>query len=176
MTYVLEALLARAALLETLALDLPGAHVEPLGQGLALIPMTGPLAHSLSTPGLPGSPVSAGSPGSAGDGGDERPLGFWRLPGGFDRVLADRSQDGPIAYAEAEYFGGTGEQRAAVWDAGALVLGPLHLPEYEPFPAEGSPLSQALRRLGATAGEDFDEFRAVGLRRHRHTQEWAGQP
>jgi hypothetical protein len=153
-TYVLEALIAKADLLGTLAQDLAGSRLALLAQGFALMPMTLPLAHSLA------------------DGRDDHPLGFRRLPGGFDRFLADRSQDGPIAYVEADYFGGTGEQRAAVWDAGALVFGPLHLPEYEPFPAEGSPVSQALRRLGVEAGEAFDEFDAAGLQAHRQTEEW----
>ncbi|MDX6312480.1 MAG: hypothetical protein QOF84_3726 [Streptomyces sp.] len=155
MTYVLEALVAHADLLDVLSQDLVASRLAPLAQGLALIPMTRALAHALD------------------DGRDDRPLGFWQLPSGFDRVLADRSQDGPIAYVEAEYFGGTGEQRSAVWDAGALVLGPLHLPEYQPFPADGSPISQALRRLGASAGDAFDEFAAVGLESHRHTEDWA---
>ncbi|MEE1942079.1 hypothetical protein V1L54_22220 [Streptomyces sp. TRM 70361] len=62
-----------------------------------------------------------------------------------------------------------------MWDAGALVPGPLHTAEGEPFPAEGSPLSQALRRPGAVRdAESFDEFAAVGPGRHRHTRGWAG--
>ncbi len=42
------------------------------------------------------------------DGASERPLGFWKLPGGFDRVLADWSTAGPIGYIEADYFAGDG--------------------------------------------------------------------
>uniref|UniRef100_A0AAU2VFF7 Uncharacterized protein n=1 Tax=Streptomyces sp. NBC_00003 TaxID=2903608 RepID=A0AAU2VFF7_9ACTN len=49
------------------------------------------------------------------DGSTGAELGFWRLPGGFDGLLARWSAAGPLAYAEAEYFGGVGEQRAAVW-------------------------------------------------------------
>lgn len=83
------------------------------------------------------------------------------------------SAAGPVAFVEAEYFGGMGEQLARVWDRGALVLGPLRVEEGEPFPADGSPISQALRRLGARAeyGRDEygrDEFSAVGLDRHRY--------
>ncbi|WP_405925766.1 hypothetical protein [Streptomyces sp. NBC_00035] len=106
------------------------------------------------------------------DGSAVGPLGFWRLPGGFDTLLAQWSTAGPVGYAEVEHFGGVGEQRAAVWADGALVLGPLYVPEGQSFPSAGSPVSQALRRLGAVAGADGDEFLAVGLDRHRHNEDW----
>ncbi|MFF1279205.1 hypothetical protein ACFVY4_00120 [Streptomyces sp. NPDC058299] len=67
-----------------------------------------------------------------------------------------------MAYAEAEYFGGVGEENAAVWRDGELVLGPLHLAEGEPAPAGGSPVCQVLRALSVHAGQE-DEFMAVGL-------------
>jgi hypothetical protein len=67
-----------------------------------------------------------------------------------------------------------GEQRAAVWDDGALALGPLGIGEDQGFPVAGSPISQALRRLGAVARAGGDEFSAVGLDRHRHSARWVG--
>lgn len=82
------------------------------------------------------------------------------------------SAAGPVARVDAEYFGGLGEQWATVWKGGVAVLGPLHLPEGEPFPAEGSPISRALRRLGVVAGAGEDEFTAVGLGRHRAPEDW----
>jgi hypothetical protein len=100
------------------------------------------------------------------------PDGFWQALAGFDRVLAACSAKGPLAYIEADYFGGTGTQAAQAWDAGKVVLGPLHLTEGEPLPTTGSPISQALRRLGATKGNHIDEFDAVGLGRHRNTDDW----
>jgi hypothetical protein len=104
--------------------------------------------------------------------GSSDALGFSRLPNGFDRVLAGWSAGGPVAYVEADYFGGTGTQRAVVWAGGALVLGPLQNAGDEPFPAEGSPISQALRRLGVQRGEAFDEFAAAGLQQHRRSLGW----
>ncbi|MGI8333634.1 hypothetical protein ACRYCC_27105 [Actinomadura scrupuli] len=61
---------------------------------------------------------------------------------------------------------------AQVWDNGAVVLGPLHLGENQPFPITGTPISQALRRLGVTKGNHHDEFDAVGLGRYRRTEAW----
>lgn len=92
--------------------------------------------------------------------------------GEFRIALAACSEHGAVAYVEAEYFGGVGTQSAQVWDRGETVLGPLHLAEDEPALAAGSPISQALRRLGVAKGDHFDEFDAVGLGRHRHTGDW----
>lgn len=54
----------------------------------------------------------------------------------------------------------------------ALVFGPLRVDEGEPSPPAGSPVSQALRRLGVVTGPGEDEFSAVGLHRHRHDEAW----
>ncbi|MFF4143160.1 hypothetical protein ACFY0A_17450 [Streptomyces sp. NPDC001698] len=154
MAYDLQAVIADGEALCGAARDLPAARLASIGQGLSLMPMTDALFNSVAD----GSGVGA--------------LGFWRLPGGFEKTLAAWSAGGPVAYVEAEYFGGVGEQRAAVWDGGTIVLGPLHVEEGEPFPPAGSPISQALRRLGAVASAGEDEFSAVGLDRHRHGEAW----
>ncbi|MEU9497739.1 hypothetical protein [Streptomyces sp. NPDC048196] len=154
MGYDLQAVIAEGEVLRAMARDLPAARLASIGQGLLLMPMTDVLFDSVS------------------DGSDVGALGFWRLPVGFDAALAEWSAGGPVAYVEAEYFGGAGEQRAAVWDGGAVVLGPLRVEEGIPFPPAGSPISQALRRLGVVACVGQDEFSAVGLDRHRHGESW----
>ncbi|MEU9339173.1 hypothetical protein AB0D49_39545 [Streptomyces sp. NPDC048290] len=156
MGYTLHAVIASEAVLSDAVRGLPAARLASIGQGLSLMPMTDALFDSVA------------------DGGGVGALGFWRLSEGFARMLAHWSAAGPVAYAEAEFFGGVGEQSAAVWDRGALVLGPLRIREGEACPAPGSPVSQALRRLGAVAGAGEDEFSAVGLDRHRHTGDWIG--
>lgn len=40
-------------------------------------------------------------------------------------------------------------------------------------PSEPSPISRALARLGVTRAGARDEFDAVGLGRHRSTENWA---
>ncbi|WP_431679147.1 hypothetical protein [Kitasatospora sp. KL5] len=155
MSYELNALLATAELLDVVAAEVPVAQVARLAQGLALIPMTERLHAVLDVP------------------GDRVEPGFTRFPAGFGRRLEAWSQAGPIAYAEADYFGGSGTQQAAVWVHGRIELGPLRKEEGEPLPAEGSPISQALRRLGAAVeGGSFDEFDAVGLGRRRRSADW----
>ncbi|MFD3314599.1 hypothetical protein [Streptomyces sp. NPDC058694] len=154
MGYDLQAVIVGREVLRAAAQDLPDARLASLGQGLSLMPMTDALFDSVT------------------DGSEAGPLGFRRLPGGFEKTLADWSTAGPVAYVEAEYFGGVGEQQAAVWDGGTIVLGPLHVQEGQPFPPAGSAISQALRRLGVVANTEEDEFSAVGLDRHRHGEGW----
>ncbi|MGC0334520.1 hypothetical protein RKD23_007510 [Streptomyces sp. SAI-170] len=154
MGYELQAVIAGDELLRAASHDVPGARVAPLRQGLALMPMTDEVFDAFT------------------DGSTSGVLGFWRLPGGFERVLTQWSTAGPVAYVEAEYFGGVGEQRAAVWTDGALAVGPLDVPAKQWLSRAVSPISQALRQLGARSSLGEDEFEAVGLDRHRKNDDW----
>ncbi|MEV7022623.1 hypothetical protein [Kitasatospora sp. NPDC093558] len=159
MSYELQALIGPLELLTVAAAEVPVARVAPLAQGLALIP---------ATPAFLSAFRSGGDEGKS-DGG----AGFAWHPEGFELRLAAWSKAGPIACVEADFFGGTGTQRAAVWSDGRLELGPL-TSAFEPFAPDGSPISRALRQLGARAeGERTDEFDAVGLGAHRSTDGWA---
>ncbi|GAB2493611.1 hypothetical protein [Nocardiopsis aegyptia] len=150
--YCLEAVVAARPTLDALAGGNPHARVVPLAAGLSLLPMTDELFDSVAVAGAPQAD------------------GFWKLPPGFDRALAACSTTGPVAYLEAEYFGGAGEQHAQVWDGGRVVLGPSLMEE--PVPSGASPISLALRRLGVDRGEHVDEFDAVDLGRYRRTGRW----
>ncbi|MEV7551527.1 hypothetical protein AB0N89_18040 [Amycolatopsis sp. NPDC089917] len=153
MGFNLQAVVATQVVLSELADTADEAHIVPLGH-LSLLPMTDELFDAVTEADAP------------------RLSGFWKMPGGFDRRLADCSTSGPVAYLEAEYFGGVGMQNAQVWDGGQVVLGPLHLEENQPTPPGGSPISQALRFLGVDKGDHHDEFDAIGLGRHRDTGDW----
>jgi hypothetical protein len=154
--YSLRAVIATEQILTELAGaldDAHNAHIVFLSQHLSLLPMTDVLFDTVT--------IAA-----------SLPDGVWKVPTPLDRMLAACSAKGPVAYVEAEIFGGTGEQAAQVWDNGEVVLGPLRLAEEESFPAAGSPISQALRRLGVAKGHHYDEFDAVGLGRQRDTEDW----
>jgi len=156
MSYQLQAIVAASDLLRRVTGDDPDMHVVEVAQGMALMPMTGVLHDRLTVPGH----------------GDE--LGFI-LPIGFENTLAGWSADGPIAYVEADFFGGIGSQSAAVWHHRVLALGPLHHPTGEQHTGEPSPISQALRHLGVTRGRQADEFAAAGLDRHRDHDGWLAE-
>jgi hypothetical protein len=76
---------------------------------------------------------------------------------------------GVVAYVEAEYFGGVGDQQAVLWREGRRTA--LN-------PEATGPINEALRELGVRrlvpdgGGEPLDEFDSVGLGRHRATEEW----
>lgn len=155
MGYVLQAIVGPAAILQAALGRAPlPALLVPLRQDMAMVPMTDELFDAVT------------------DGTANGRLGFWKLPGGFDQVLSDWSETGPIGYVEAEYFGGVGSQRAALWLDGQLTLGPLSENEGETSPAEGSPISRVLARLGVDRTGYYDEFDAAGLRKHRDTESW----
>ncbi|RSN60639.1 hypothetical protein DMH01_15220 [Amycolatopsis sp. WAC 04182] len=154
MGYRLQAVIASDNVLRDLADTVEEAHIVPLGQHLALLPMTDAYFDAVTVPGAP------------------KLGGFWKVPRGFERLLAACSAKGPVAYVAAEFFGSTGTQTAQVWNGGNVVLGPLQLAVKEPIPAIGSPISQALRQLGAVKGVHVDEFDAIGLGRHRDTDDW----
>jgi hypothetical protein len=154
MGYTLAGVIGHASVLSVVAKGQADIAVLPLRQGLALVPMSGDLFDTVA------------------DGTSDNPAGFWSIPGGFDRVLCAWSSVGPVAYVEADYFGGVGDQRAALWHNGALAFGPVWIDGVQPVPAEGTPISQVLSRLGVIRDGYADEFEAAGLQRHRHTEEW----
>ncbi|MFB6891969.1 hypothetical protein ACFCX4_21975 [Kitasatospora sp. NPDC056327] len=165
MSYELQALIGPAELVAVAAAEVPAARSRPLAQGLALIPATPGFLAALRV-----GDEGPASPGTA---------GFDWFPDGLERRLAAWSKAGPIACVEADYFGGTGTQRAALWADGRLVLGPLTNGELEPLPPEGTPISRVLRRLGVRVtdgGTQHDEFDAAGLAAHRTTSAWATTP
>ena len=93
--------------------------------------------------------------------------GVEALPQSLDLLCCKLSQRGLIAYVEAEFFGGNGEQAHVLYEDGVL----LGLPVI----AEDA-INQALRHFGVLPGGDHDEFAAVGLGRFRDTDEWTRGP
>ncbi|PWV55057.1 hypothetical protein [Nocardiopsis sp. L17-MgMaSL7] len=151
----LEAVIAPPSLLRAVGSDLSAVVSVTLSEGLVLVPVTEALA-------------------SGDDPAAEAPSGFVRLTVPLVERVTAWSARGPVAYVEADSFGGTGSQRALVWDRGVVDLGPLHLPVGEPTPGEGTPIARALRRPGVVVGPDErDEFDAAGLGAHRSTEAWA---
>jgi len=156
MGYEVRGVIAGTALAQIIADDFgPGTRAVNLEQGFALVPYTGrAYDYFLGRHGEPLHP-------------------FNRLGSTVAGLLANASRSGPLAYVEAEYFGGAGEQHAAVWDGGVLTLGPVSIGFQQATASQGTAISQALRRIGVICtGATRDEFDAVGLHRHRHLEDW----
>lgn len=150
MGYDLDAVIGSRPTVQAAMAAWPSATIVALTGDLVLAPLTDELADTISV----GSPAVH----------DFRIL----LPR-LAAALAAASHIAPVAYVEADFFGGVGSQRAAIWSAGVISLGPLFLAENAPWPDLGTPISRVLAALGVRRTGDLDEFDVAGLRRHRHT-------
>lgn len=152
--YCLAGVIAAQSVLHELTGSVPATGILPLSGHLSLLPMTDALFDAMTIVGAATLD------------------GFWQAPAGFGDALATCSATGPVGYVEADFLGGVGTQSAQAWAGGNVVLGSLPMAVGQPAPAAGTPISQALRRLGVVAGTHVDEFDAVGLGRHRRTEDW----
>jgi hypothetical protein len=156
--YYLTAVLGAEQIVSGVAERLPGSVSVPLAEGMALVPL----------------PNFGGERGwlLTHSGNTRVPLAE-RVPQRLQMLLVRLSESQPIAYVEAAFFGGEGEQAAIVWDRGSIVLGPVVEDEDNPPPLSERAINQALRRLGiGRRGHAIDEFATVGLGRHRTTEAW----
>jgi hypothetical protein len=88
------------------------------------------------------------------------------LSQGLQHTLTRIARDGPLAYIETNYFGGTGSQAAAVFVGGEVVMR-ASLPVSRNPARRDDPINTALRALGVEAALGEDEFDAIGLARFR---------
>jgi hypothetical protein len=86
----------------------------------------------------------------------DRPLANGRVVHHMVQVIAPESL---FAVIETDYFGGRGDQAAAVYRGDREVMAPAV--------AVVGPINQALRHLGVQAPAGMDEFDAAGLGRFR---------
>ena len=158
MAYELSALAGKHEV-AALAARMVGGQLVALPQGFGLVPITAGIADAAGP-----SPEQA------------FPDAFWELSASLAAHARQISRAGAIAYLEADIFGGGGTQAMVLWRAGRVGLGP----ERTEFQSGriGHPASmqwafnRALRELGARRGQAGDEFSALTLDQHRHTEEW----
>jgi len=143
MTYTLQAVVAGHDALQGVTIGNSGPFALP--QGMALLPIGYDVQAQLGVPFLPLT-----------DGGEPA------LPEPLSGLMRELSSRGKAAYVEAEFFGGTGVQACVLADHGCV----------EPPRVSIDAINQALRFLGVTKAEAYDEFDAVGLGRHRRTEDW----
>jgi hypothetical protein len=150
--YTIAAFIAAPEAAAVLA-DALGAPRVALEQGLELVPLRRPL------PGRSGRPVVPSSFGEA----------MGSLTADAEDAAGRAAAHGPVVYAEAEYFGGVGDQHAVVWQGERAEVFESEMP---------GAINTALQALGVRrtsspwTGEEQDEFDSVGLGRHRTTEEW----
>jgi hypothetical protein len=145
MGHSIAGFVARKEVLREGTRHLQHAVIASLEQGFGFLPATDALDDEL--------------------GGGEMPHEeFWRLTQGLARLGAELSHGGPVAYVETDYFGGSGDQAAMAWEEGEVVS--------EPSKRRMGAINHALLHLGVEKGAADDRFDALGLGRHRHTDDW----
>jgi hypothetical protein len=142
--YSIQAIVGRTEHLEATAERLP---LVRLAQGMALIPLTQLVREAHRE--IPWLPFT-----------DE---GLDLVPESLGALCTNLSTRGPLAYIEAEFFGGQGTQAAILFDNAAIVR-PLHVAQ--------DAINLALRFLGVSKLNAQDEFDALSLGTHRKTEDW----
>ncbi len=143
MGYFLYALIGKSETFKEEVLPYKNARVVQLGQGIAIIPITDELYEEI-------------------DSSDEIEK-FEKLSSEIKEWAQRISSVAPVAYIEAEFFGGVGGQSAILWKTESCVLGPIH---------EQHAINRVLKLLGVERGNAYDEFDAIGLGKHRDTDDW----
>lgn len=148
MPYTLRALVARCDVFAHTPAWIADSAVIPLPQGFCMLPLTRALCEQFGPADRPWL--------------YPRHSVFTHLPEALVAPLAELSRGGRLAYVEAEYHGGEGEQRSLVWADG------------EPREPEESSraVNSALIRLGVERSEDADAFDTLGLGQHRSVEDW----
>lgn len=156
MPFEIRALVAKKVILTELAHKFSSARVVDLVDDLGLFPLTEAFEHEL------GEDIAY-------------PFEGLRLSAGVAGLAAEESVTGPVVYIEAEYGAGKNHQASVIYIDGRIDKGPLIDDTlWDPREAElqDRPVDQALRAVGVVADRDSDEWDAVGLTRHRCTDDW----
>ena len=152
--YELHAVIGPAPALRDL---LTGSHtlIASLRQDLGMVLITDDLIADL----LAGTPTDARAAVPPG-------------PSVIRRVLPDWSEDVALAYVQASFHGGDGDQHAEVWRGGRCVWGPVAEVTFT-GPRHQWPITAALHLIGAAPGGRADLFAEVGLGLERDMRDWA---
>lgn len=149
MAYTLRAVIAPCGTFADPPAWMADSAVIALPQGLCMVPLTEAVCY--------------------GFGPAERPWLyethsiFTNLPEALVPQLRELSRGATVAYVEAEYHGGEGEQRSIVWKDGAALGEPEE---------SSSAINDALRRLGVVPAEGADRFDTLALGLHRSVDDW----
>ncbi|MEJ8303970.1 GNAT family N-acetyltransferase [Saccharibacillus sacchari] len=146
MGYTLQGWIGSANVLRTLGLRFETAQVVALSDDLALIPLDDELQKEIN-------------------GGAASLIEPWDvLTEQIESAGRRLSMHGIVAYVEADYFGGTGDQSCIVWEKGTERLRETRADKA---------INCALKLLGVTVSADAaDEFDTIRLGRHRSVERW----
>jgi hypothetical protein len=145
--YCLEALIGKGETLKSSTTAYQHAQIILLDQEIAMIPFSDALLKEIEEK----------------DGSEKIEDDFYKFSSQIEMWAKNISNAGLVIYVEAEFFGGEGSQSSIAWLNGKRVFGPIH---------ELHAINKALRLLGVQKKKAHDEFDAIGLGRHRCSNEW----
>ena len=146
MGYYLQAFICEEMHSDQFQVNFEKVKVVKLGQGICLIPMTEELFDEINR--------DYPSPGI------EK---FVYLTEYIEERMLSVVGDIRFAYIEAEYHGGQGGQTGIIWSLKKREM-------FLPFGDEK--INEVLRKFGAKAKVDMDEFLTLGFGMRRDTSEW----
>lgn len=149
MGYTFQGFIGAPELLEAASARLRQAKIVPLTGALAAIPLGDELQDEINAD-------------------EDRLLERWDiLTDRIEAVGAELSRQGRVAYVEADYFGGTGDQGCVVWERGRELLRETRTDQA---------INHALRMLGVQTAEGAaDEFDTVGMGKYRRIENWLNE-
>lgn len=92
--------------------------------------------------------------------------GFYLLNEKLFNYLLSKSVVDPVAYIEADYFGGVGQQSAIMVGDEKVIL------DVRAGDSEYGPVNLVLKEFGIIRESNLDEWDTVGLLRYRDTDDW----
>lgn len=112
--------------------------------------------------------------------GDDRIPVNWSLKQPVAALARSISTGRTALYIFSETFGGPGTREAIAWKDGKLLYGPSGTsdieadlqPGYHLAHGRDNAVNAGLRAIGVHADESHDEYGAVGLTKHRMTDDW----
>jgi hypothetical protein len=140
-----------------------GLRVVPMSAGFTMLPVTSEVVSRLD-PGVIG---------------DDRIPGNWVMRQPVAALARSMSHDRRVLYMFSETAGGPGTREAIAWHEGKLLYGPSGTcdieadfePGYHLAPHDNA-VNAGLRAIGVNAALGRDEYEAVGLNKHRMTEDW----
>ena len=146
MSYTIRALVAQKQALDKLVVSFKTARVVELNvPDFALVPLVQEFLEELD------------------DKSEPFPVKIY-VPEKLVARIVQISNTTPLAYIQADIFGGFGDQGAIVWDAGQVV--------YKQITSRIGAINGALHKLGIQKTIEQDEFDCLGLGRYRWTNDW----
>jgi hypothetical protein len=165
MEHCIHVFIAKSEVLKSITAQFPSAHVVPLAQGFAMVPLTEEFYDE-----IPESDDQQFLPDAD---------NFELLGPKISALGLSISKNGPVVYCETDYSEETGTQRAVAWNQKQVCFPPTHSTvegRLSPEKISNEPINVALRAIGVSKSSTSDEFATLQLGKYGNDLDWIEQP